>query len=278
MKPAASYFAENYATDFRMHGGNSLCGFPLVTMMRNWRGGKFPHFPEYALCQFALNLHNQAFHAHSRNFHWCWLEWSAPFGDTRMCFSGHGLGSHNPDSIMRFVQAPFDRSWPPVRYEWTDVGDYMEFFFGQYLNAFAATFPEGSFSTSRYLQAVRSNWQCGVSLREANGWSRRNAASLSLPAEQPHRSAEEAYAGYLRMVKRVELAPWPPTGDVPRELLDRRVAELELPIHMMNALSNINVQTIRDLIAQPEANLVRALGKRRLKEIQDKLRELGIMP
>jgi DNA-directed RNA polymerase alpha subunit len=65
---------------------------------------------------------------------------------------------------------------------------------------------------------------------------------------------------------------------VPSELLDRRVAELELPIHMMNALSNINVQTIRDLIAQPEANLVRALGKRRLKEIQDKLRELGIMP
>lgn len=80
------------------------------------------------------------------------------------------------------------------------------------------------------------------------------------------------------MVKRVEVAPWPPTGEVPRELLDRRVEELGLPIHMMNALNNINVQTIRDLIAQPESNLVGVLGKRRLREIQDKLSELSIMP
>ena len=97
-------------------------------------------------------------------------------------------------------------------------------------------------------------------------------------AKQHWCSAAEAYAQSDRRVKKVELAPWPPTGDVPRELLDLRVAELELPIHQMMALSNINVQTIRDLIAQPEANLVRVLGKRRLKEIQDKLRELGIMP
>lgn len=79
-------------------------------------------------------------------------------------------------------------------------------------------------------------------------------------------------------MEKIELAPWPPTGDVPRELLDCPVTELQLPVHMMMALSNINVQTIRDLIAQPETNLVRVLGKRRLKEIQDKLSELGIMP
>ena len=47
MKPAASYFAENYASDFRKHGNHTLCGAPLAAMMEKWHAGRFPHFPEY---------------------------------------------------------------------------------------------------------------------------------------------------------------------------------------------------------------------------------------
>ena len=179
MKPAASYFAENYAADFRSHGDDSLCGFTLMKMMRSWQGGQFPHFPEFALCQFALNLHNQAFYAHFRELRMLWLEYSAPFGDTRLCFSGHGLGSHNPDSIMRFVQAPLDRSLSPVQWTWEHVSDYAKFFFGDYLEVFAGTIPAGVFSANLYLRALRLDGDARVSLRIGDSWSCRNISNLS---------------------------------------------------------------------------------------------------
>lgn len=97
-------------------------------------------------------------------------------------------------------------------------------------------------------------------------------------SKQPWRSAAEAYAERKRSVEKLELAPLPPTGDVPAQLLNSLVLDLELPISSTNGLNNMNVQTIRDLIGTPEVKLVRVLGKRRFKELQDKLSELGIMP
>jgi hypothetical protein len=44
----------------------------------------------------------------------------------------------------------------------------------------------------------------------------------------------------------------------------------------MNALNNMNVQTIRDLIGTPKNILQRTLGKRRLGDVEEKLKDLGI--
>jgi len=185
VKPAAEYFADNYAADFRMHGDDSLCGFTLIKMMKSWHGGRFPHFPEFALCQFALNLHNQAFYAHFRELRMLWREYSAPFGNTLLCFSGHGLGSHNPDSIMRFVQAPLDRSLPPVRWTWEHVSGYAKFFFGDYLEVFADAIPADVFSADLYLRALRLDGDARVSVRIGDGWSCRNISNLPAGGAPP---------------------------------------------------------------------------------------------
>ncbi len=178
MKTAASYFTENYASDFRKHGNHTLCGASLNTMMQRWRAGRFPHFPEYALCQFALNLHHQAMYTHCGAAHRAWQEYSAPFGDTRGCFSGHGLASHNPDAIMCFVQEPPWGSLKPVRYTREEVADYVEFFFGGYLRNFAGRPGAESFTREDYLRAVCADGDSKVSFAEPDGWSTVNVASL----------------------------------------------------------------------------------------------------
>lgn len=74
-----------------------------------------------------------------------------------------------------------------------------------------------------------------------------------------------------------ELPVWPPKGKLPSKLSKIQVTQLEFPLHIVNALNSIDVHTIRDLIATPETSLVRILGKRRFKDIQDKLKEFGVV-
>jgi len=174
VKPAAEYFAEDYVRDFTRHGHESLCGGPLRDMMRKWKSGRFPRFPEYALCQFALNLHNQAFHAFFPRSHGPWLAYSAPFGDTRRCFSGHGLAGHRPDAIMRFVQSPSDESPGVVRYTEAEIADYVGFFLGDYLRKFADRKSNEEFALRAYLAAIAADRECSVSLLTPDGYNEWN--------------------------------------------------------------------------------------------------------
>lgn len=180
MKPAAKYFAEDYARDFAEHGNESLCGGPLRDMMRRAKSGRFPGFPEYALCQFALNLHNQAFHAHFPHIHRYWLTYAAPFGDTLRCCSGHGLASQKPDAILWFIQQPLDASLTPIHYAEDQLCDFISFFFRDYLQMFADSAPISDFVPADYLAAVAADVECCASLLTPDGWSGRNI-TLYLP-------------------------------------------------------------------------------------------------
>jgi len=177
VKPAAKYFAEDYARDFTEHGNESLCGGPLRDMMRKAKSGRFPGLAEYVLCQFALNLHNQAFHAHFPHFHREWQAYTGPFGDTRGCFSGHGLASHRPDAILWFVQKPFDDSLDPIRYTAGDLADFIRFFFRDYLRTFADRSSSSDFVPADYLATVATDVECCASLLTPDGWDERNVTT-----------------------------------------------------------------------------------------------------
>ena len=178
MKPATDYFSQDYAADFELLGSDSMCGFNLMDMMSQPKRGRFRGFPEFALCQFALNLHNQAIYTHFRQLHFAWRGYVAPFGNTLLCFSGHGLGSHSPDSILRFVQAPIDRKLSPVRYDWPGVTDYVRYLLGDYLAAFLATLPGTEFTPEQCVATLASDYDCRASVLTDSGWESRHVTSL----------------------------------------------------------------------------------------------------
>jgi len=184
VKPATEYFSEDYLSDFKRHGGGSLCGASLSQMMRVAMRGHFPRLAEYALCQFALNLHNQIFFTHFPQLHGSWLAYSAPFGDTRICFSGHGLASHCPDSILIYVQEPFDKAQNPVRYTKSELADFISFFFGDYLDLFLDGLGGGLCKPSDYLRAVSGDPDCRVSLLTPAGWKTSSVTAVLRESRQ----------------------------------------------------------------------------------------------
>lgn len=61
-----------------------------------------------------------------------------------------------------------------------------------------------------------------------------------------------------------------------QKLLAMNVTELELRLSTMSALGIKNIHTIRDLVKTTEAQLIKMMGKRRTKELQLKLEQLGL--
>lgn len=123
------YLQGHYRADFAVFGADSLCGANLVEILRPNLSGAFAGIAEFIVCQFELNLLNQAIYAHFREHHSAWRSFVAPFGNTLLCFSGHGLGSHAPDSILRFAQSPPPGSGArPVSFTRADVADYTHHF------------------------------------------------------------------------------------------------------------------------------------------------------
>jgi hypothetical protein len=74
--------------------------------------------------------------------------------------------------------------------------------------------------------------------------------------------------------------PEPPPREEPQEPahLDRLIDELELSVRTANALQNLGLRTIRELVQLSEADLLRAksFGRASLKEIKEILAELGL--
>ncbi len=71
-----------------------------------------------------------------------------------------------------------------------------------------------------------------------------------------------------------------PAGEPAQEpaLLDREIEFLGLSIRALNALKNAEIHTIRDLVTRTERQMleIRNFGERSLKEVKEKLEELGL--
>src|SRR5213075_107103 len=146
--PPTDYFRDHYAADFAVFGGDMLCGISLAESLVLHKWSTFKGIAEFVACQFELNLLNQPIYTHAHPAHPAWRGFSAPFANTHLCFSGHGMANHLPSSILRFAQEPWvRREATPVAMTWEMLTDYTTFFLGDYLDQFRAT--EGGKEFSR---------------------------------------------------------------------------------------------------------------------------------
>lgn len=67
-------------------------------------------------------------------------------------------------------------------------------------------------------------------------------------------------------------------GDTTNKVLDMTIEELDLSVRSYNCLKRAGIQTVQDLAAKSEDDMikVRNLGKKSLKEVKEKLVELGL--
>lgn len=174
------YIESAYAADFGVFGGDMLCGFTLTDVLSPPKRDMFKGLAEFVLCQFELNLLNQALHSHWQSVYAAWRKYSLPFANTLLCFHGHGLANHLPYSILRFAQEPCARpSTAPLLFSWEMLGEYTSFFLGEYLVQFQA---RGDFSRDTFLQALVQDADCVACLKTPQGWESKHVAELSLCA------------------------------------------------------------------------------------------------
>ena len=67
-------------------------------------------------------------------------------------------------------------------------------------------------------------------------------------------------------------------SDNTNKVLDMTIEELDLSVRSYNCLKRAGIQTVQDLAAKSEDDMikVRNLGKKSLKEVKEKLVELGL--
>ena len=66
--------------------------------------------------------------------------------------------------------------------------------------------------------------------------------------------------------------------DTSNKVLDMTIEELDLSVRSYNCLKRAGIQTVQELAAKSEDDMikVRNLGKKSLKEVKEKLVELGL--
>lgn len=177
--PPKDYFREHYAADYAVFGSNSMCGFSLGDRLMPPKRSQFKGLSEFIICQFELNLLNQAIYTHARQAHCAWRNFSAPFADTHLCSMGHGMANHLPPSILRFAQEPFARpDTVPVTFTWEMLADYTKFFLGEYLDQFRATEGGKEFSQDALTEAIGKDLDCSAVVKTAQGWESKQVAEL----------------------------------------------------------------------------------------------------
>jgi DNA-directed RNA polymerase subunit alpha len=67
-------------------------------------------------------------------------------------------------------------------------------------------------------------------------------------------------------------------GDLPNEVMNKSVSELELPVRARNALQRLNINTLGDLVSRTEAELLgcKNFGQGSLNDIKQQLATLGL--
>jgi hypothetical protein len=111
--PPIDYFDRHYLADFEVFGSTAMCGFSMADALNAPKRPRFKGLTEFVVCQFELNLLNQAFYTHAAGFGW--RGFSAPFADTHGCSMGHGMTNHIPHFIQTnnpagFLQETFLKS------------------------------------------------------------------------------------------------------------------------------------------------------------------------
>jgi hypothetical protein len=132
--------------------------------------------PAFVICQFELNLLNQAVYTHASASYLKWRAFTAPFANTLLCFSGHGLGTHNRNSILRFVQQQEGHGLTRVQLSWELIEAYSVFFFGEYLEQFARRATE--FDRGAFLRSVADDPDCIATVYSSSGDEVRHARDL----------------------------------------------------------------------------------------------------
>jgi DNA-directed RNA polymerase subunit alpha len=103
------------------------------------------------------------------------------------------------------------------------------------------------------------------SLQEIRQMLTARGLRLGQGLEDAHRAARRALADQYK-------------GTSQEALLNRPVSELQLSVRARKALQLLNIQTLGDLCSHTEAELmgVKNFGATSLKEVTDKLAELGL--
>ena len=67
-------------------------------------------------------------------------------------------------------------------------------------------------------------------------------------------------------------------NDAKEKVLEMNIDELELSVRSYNCLKRAGIQTVQELASKTEDDMikVRNLGKKSLKEVKEKLNELGL--
>lgn len=172
--PAADYFSQHYLADFEVFASDTMCGFSLADALNLPKRARFRGLPEFVVCQFNLNLLNQAVYTHAGAAYHAWRAFSAPFADTHKCWLGHGLGSHIPYSILRFAQQPFASAIAPVPLGWDIIRIYTSFFLHDYLTRFTSTASGAGFPRRAFVQAVVADYDCTACVLAPSGWESRH--------------------------------------------------------------------------------------------------------
>lgn len=177
--PAPEYFDKNYAADFEVFGGDTMCGFSLADAMNQPKRARFAGLAEFVVCQFELNLLSQAIYTHSCAAYSAWRRFSVPFADTRLCFLGHGMANHKPPSILRFAEQPFaSPEIKPVLLDWEILREFTVFFLKDYVARFIATATPAEFSSEAFLQAIERDADCTASALTPTGWETKHVSDL----------------------------------------------------------------------------------------------------
>jgi hypothetical protein len=143
----------------------------LGDALRAPKRARFRGLAEFVVCQFELNLLNQAIYTHVSSAFHVWRGFSAPFADTHKCWLGHGLGSHIPYSILRFAQQPFaSPDNAPVSLAWDILRGYTTFFLDDYVTRFVSTESGAGFPREAFLAAVARDYDCTACVLALSGW------------------------------------------------------------------------------------------------------------
>jgi hypothetical protein len=175
----SKYLERHYAADLEVFGSSAMCGFSLGDALKPPKRPRFQALPEFVVCQFELNLLNQAMHAHCPAHSWAWRSHSPAFADTHGCSMGHGMGNQLPYSILRFAQHPFNASEiEPVTISWELLGVYTAHFLGELLEGFAASPTGKGFVPAVLLDAIKTDGDCVACMRNGDGWELRDVTEL----------------------------------------------------------------------------------------------------
>jgi hypothetical protein len=175
--PPKEYFDKHYLSDFRVFGSSIMCAWeigPLRT--RSYQG-----LSEFILCQFGLNLLNQAIYTHAHLFFPEWERLSAPFADVRAC-SHHGYGQ--PFWFLKCMQEPItgdiSRSvaflTPPVSLDWKIVSSFTNFFLHDYLSQIVSEGSNDMFPLEDFWEGVAGDPDCKAMVYVQGGLESKHVA------------------------------------------------------------------------------------------------------